>query len=182
MKNIFITGKPGIGKTTLILKILKELNLKASGFYTKEIREGPTRVGFVITNLKGETKTFAHVKFKSNYRVSKYGVDISAVEEIGVKAIEEGISKKQLIIIDEIGKMELYSDKFQKAVIEALNSKSPVLGTITKSPLPFVEKVKSRKDVKVMEITKDNRDKLVDIIITQIFPQDPYRGKSKSVI
>jgi len=168
MKNIFLTGKPGVGKTTLILKILKELDLKAGGFYTKEIREGTARVGFAITNLKGETKTFAHVKFRSNYRVGKYRIDLAVLEQIGIKAIEEGISKKQLIIIDEIGKMELYSDKFQKAVIKALDSKSPVLGTITKSQLPFVKKVKSRKDVKVIEVTEGNRNELVDIIKAQI--------------
>jgi nucleoside-triphosphatase len=168
MKNIFVTGRPRIGKTTLILKVLKELNLKANGFYTKEIREGTLRLGFAITNLKGETKTFAHVNFSGNYRVGKYKVDIAALEEIGVKVIEEGISKKQLIIIDEIGKMELYSDKFQKAVIKALDSKSPVLGTITKSQLPFVKKMKSRKDVKLLEMTEENRDKLVDTIKVQI--------------
>jgi len=171
MKNILLTGRPGIGKTTLILKVIKTLNIDARGFYTQEIRKGSARVGFEIVEIgkdNAKRERFAHIDFDKRYRVGKYGVNISIFDEIGVEAIKKGIEEKKLIIIDEIGKMELYSKRFREMVILALNSSSPVLTTITMSPLPFVEDVKQRKDVTTLEITKDNRDELLDEIITNI--------------
>ncbi|MCK4328845.1 NTPase [candidate division WOR-3 bacterium] len=169
MNNILLTGKPGIGKTTLILKVLRNLNCDAIGFYTQEIRKGNTRVGFELFEIGGERKeVFAHIDFDKRYRVGRYGVDISILEEIGMESIKRGIIEKKLIVIDEIGKMELYSKRFKEVVTLALNSSSPVLATITRSSIPFVNDVKQRKDVTILEITRNNRDELLGKIITKL--------------
>ena len=169
MKNILLTGKPGVGKTTLILKVLRNLNCYARGFYTQEIRKGNTRVGFELIEIGGERReVFAHIDFDKRYRVGRYGVDISILEEIGVKSIKRGVTDKKIIFIDEIGKMELYSQRFQEAVTLALNSLSPVLATITRSSIPFVNDVKQRKDVTILEITRNNRDELLEKLIASL--------------
>ena len=105
IKNIFITGKPGCGKTTLIKEISKELKPKIFGFYTEEIREKEKRVGFKIKTLDKKEGILAHIKFKSKYQVGKYKVNLKDLEEIGVSALEKAIKEKKIVLIDEIGKM-----------------------------------------------------------------------------
>ncbi|MCX7994521.1 MAG: NTPase [candidate division WOR-3 bacterium] len=165
IKNFLLTGLPGVGKTTVVKKIVERYKDKCAGFYTEEIRENNTRVGFKLITLDGQSCIMAHKNIKSPYRVSKYGVNIECIENIGVQAIKDAIAKNKIIIIDEIGKMELYSRQFRNVVIEALNSKAPVLTTILYTTNPFCDKIKERKDVRIFEVTLSNRDELVQKII-----------------
>ena len=158
IKNIFICGKPGCGKTTLIKEILKERKLNAGGFYTSEIREERIRKGFKITTLNDKEGILAHVNIKSPYRVGKYKVNIKDLEEIGVASILEAMKENKVIITNEIGKMEMKSEKFKKAVETALDSKNKVLGTIMLKPKPFCDKIKQRSDTKVFYLTRENRE------------------------
>lgn len=172
MKNILITGKPACGKTTLIKKVIDELKLNAGGFYTLEIRRGGKREGFKIVTLDGKEGILAHVNIDSKYRVSKYGVDLKSLEEIGVKSILNAIKEKEVIVIDEIGKMELFSKKFKEAVLYALDSNKKLLATIMLKPNPFADKIKKRKDTKIFYLTKENREKVKEEI-KAIFQQFP---------
>jgi nucleoside-triphosphatase len=165
IKNIFITGLPGCGKTTLIKEILKELKIPAKGFFTEEIRREGERIGFKIVTLSGKEGILAKKGFKSSYRVSKYGVILKDLEEIGVKEIEEGLKGDFLIVVDEIGKMELFSEKFKEVILKALNLKNKILGTITLKENPFCDKIKQRKDTKVFYLTRENREKLKEEIL-----------------
>ncbi len=169
VKNILLTSLPGLGKTTIIRRVTQIYRDKCAGFYTEEIREHNTRVGFRLITLSGQSCIMAHKDIKSHYRVGKYGVDIACIENIGVAAIKQGITEDKIIVIDEIGKMELYSHKFRDVVIVAFNSKCPVIATILYSPNPFCDKIKKRKDVKIFEVTLANRDSLVQQIIEGIF-------------
>ncbi len=160
IKNIFITGKPGCGKTSLVKEIIEALNLDTEGFYTSEIRERGVRKGFKITTLNGKKGILAHVNIKSPYRVSKYKVNIKDLEEIGVKSILNTLKENKICVIDEIGTMEMFSEKFKKAVSVALDSKSKVLGTIKLTPGPFTDEIKRRKDTKIFHLTGENRGKI----------------------
>jgi nucleoside-triphosphatase len=164
IKNFLITGKPGSGKTTLIKEILKEINLPINGFYTEEIRENGERRGFKIVSLDGKEGILAHQNFKSQLRVSKYGVNLNDLEEIGIKAILKALKEGKICLIDEIGKMELFSEKFKKAVLFALESKNCVLGTIKLTNDLFISKIKKRKDTKIFYLTKENREKIKEEI------------------
>ena len=108
-----ITGLPGSGKTTLVQIILeeldRELNLRGGGFYTKEIRNKDSRIGFSLVVIDGAEKLLAHVGIRSIYKVGRYGVDIEVLNIFGAAAIKEAIDQKDIVVIDEIGKMELYS-------------------------------------------------------------------------
>ena len=160
IKNIFITGLPGCGKTSLVIAILKELKLNASGFYTEEIREKGTRKGFKIITLDGREGILAHVNVKSPYQVSKYKVNIEDLEKLGVKSILDALNQNKVIIIDEVGKAEMYSEKFKKTILAALDSKNKILGTIMLKPNPFCDKIKQRKDTRIFYLTRENREEI----------------------
>jgi len=164
MKNILITGKPGVGKTTLIRKLIEDLNLDAGGFYTQEIRIGGKRVGFKIITLDGEESILAHVDIKSPYRVSKYGVNIDGLEKVGVESIWRALEENDVIVIDEIGKMELFSKSFREAVNSALNSNKITLATILLAPNLYTDKIKGRDDVKLFCLNPENREKIKEEI------------------
>jgi len=111
--------------------------------------------------LDGYEAVFAHVDFTMPERVGKYRLDLSALEAVGVKAVREAVDARRLIVIDEIGPMEIRSAIFRDAVSEALDSGLPILGTIFARPLPFTDSIKTRPDVAVIEVRPDNREKLV---------------------
>ncbi|KPK99722.1 MAG: hypothetical protein AMJ91_06665 [candidate division Zixibacteria bacterium SM23_73_3] len=158
--NYLLTGHPGAGKTTIIKKLVEKLKLPAGGFYTEEIREDNMRMGFAVVTLSGFKGVLAHRDFKSRYKVGKYGVGVYTLNRIGVKEIQMCLMEKKIIVIDEIGKMELLSPQFQGVVEKALDADNPVLGTVTLAHHPFAQKVKARDDVKIIEVTKENRDKV----------------------
>jgi nucleoside-triphosphatase len=160
-----LTGSPGTGKTTVIRQAIAGSEIKAGGFYTEEIRSGGIRQGFRIVTLDGQDAILAHVDNHSRYRVSKYGVDITNLDNIGVAAIEQAIAESDLIVIDEIGKMELFSPRFSEAVLKAINSGKKVLGTIMLNPHPFADEVKRHPNVKVVELTRANHDQVLKEII-----------------
>jgi len=164
-KKVLLTGRPGCGKTTLIKRIVNKLARSVGGFYTEEMREGGTRVGFKLVTLDGEEAVFAHVDFKTRVRVGRYGLDLSALE-VGVKAIREAV-RTQLVVIDEIGPMEIRSAIFRDAVNEALDSNVPILATIVARSLPFADAIKKRRDVTVIEVRPDNREQLVSELSEQ---------------
>ena len=157
--NVLLTGRPGIGKTTLIKKLIEASSLSKGGFYTEEVREQGQRVGFSLTTLDGKRSLLAHLKIKNPYRVGRYGVDIGTFEAIGVESIRKAISSSELIIIDEIGRMELFSKKFREVVLQALKT-GRVLATIKKGKGGFIDEIKSRKDVRVLEVNLENRKTL----------------------
>lgn len=164
VKNIFITGRPGCGKTSLIKELIRELNLDAAGFYTQEIREGNVRKGFKIITLNGKEGILAHVNIKSSYRVSKYKVNLKDLERIGVKSILDALKENKIVIIDEIGKQEMCSTKFRETTISALNSKNKILGTIKLTYDPFTDKIKKRSDTAIFKLTEENKAEIKEKI------------------
>ena len=172
-QKILLTGRPGCGKTTLIKRVVNNLPRGAGGFYTEEIRDGGTRAGFKIVTLDGEEVVFAHVDFKTPDRVGKYGLDLSALERIGVGAVRQAVQAARLVVIDEIGPMEIRSPIFRVAVNEALDSEVLVLATIFARPLPFTDAIKSRPDVTLIEVRPDNRERLVSELSDAIQALNP---------
>jgi len=160
-KRILLTGRPGCGKTTLIQRVVKDLALPAGGFYTKEIRERGGRVGFKLITLGGKEAVFADINFKTQQSLGKYGLDLSTLETIGIEAVRKAVRARELTVIDEIGPMEIRSAIFRDVVNEALNSRAPLLGTITARPFPFTDAIKKRHDVTLIEVCGDNREQLV---------------------
>lgn len=161
IRAFLLSGAPGVGKTSLIKEAISGLGNKAGGFYTEEIRAGGQRQGFKIVTLAGEAATLAHISFKSPYRVSRYGVDTESLDRVGVAALLEATERCQVIVIDEIGKMELFSPAFKQAVLLALASGRKVLGTIMLASHPFADEIRSRPEVRFLVLTRDNRPEVL---------------------
>jgi len=169
-RTILLTGRPGVGKTTVIKEVLGRLPGHAGGFYTAEIRERGQRQGFKIITLDGREGILAHIDIKGPRRVSKYGVNLASLESIGVEAIRRAIAEDDYVVIDEIGKMELFSAEFRAAVREAIASEAIVLGTITWRPHPWADAIKSHPQVTVLEVTRENREAMVERILMNLLP------------
>lgn len=171
---VLLTGAPGSGKTTLIRRVLDRLDRPAGGFYTQEIR-GPggrqgkgVRLGFEIVTLDGGRGTLAHVDLGGQPRVSKYGVDLDTLDSLAVGAIREAIAAGGLVVIDEIGPMEILSERFQEAVLDAVQGSSPVLGTIVQRRQPFADRVKALPGVTLLHVRRDNQDALLKDILERL--------------
>lgn len=156
--NIILQGRPGAGKTTAVEQIVQRLpEGVAGGFLTREIRERGVRVGFRIFDLQGESGLLAHLNVRSMQRVGRYGVDVACFERIGVGALERALMFEQLVVIDEIGRMELFSKKLQTVVIEAFGSRNAVVATMMEGHHPFAERVRAREDVTLLDVTPATR-------------------------
>ena len=162
MKQVYLlTGRPGTGKTSLIKRVAARMKDKAGGFYTEEIRTQGVREGFRLITLDWEETTLAHVSIHSPYRVSKYGVDIDALDRVGVPALHRAAQQCDLVIIDEIGKMELFSADFRKAVSRMVEGGTRILGTIMLNPNPWADTIKRQPQVNLVNLTRDNRQQVL---------------------
>lgn len=202
--HLFITGKPGVGKTTLVKRVIERLSLNPRGFYTEEIRENGERVGFRLRTFDGKETILAHVRFNTPFRVGRYCVSVENLENVGVPALlalaeptgaprklcgdregavgtaftahpptggtrmpspkRDGPDRPELIVIDELGRMELYSRLFQETVMKLLDSGRRVFGVIQDRANPFLDAIRARHDVKVIRVTEQNRERLVEEI------------------
>ena len=155
-----LTGRPGVGKTTCLRRTLELLGRPAGGFFTEEVRRQGTRVGFALVTLDARRAMLAEAGRRGGPRVGKYGVDLDALARVGVPAIREAVGAGRLVVIDEIGKMEMASDAFRAAVEEALRSEVPILGTILAAPHPWADRIKAHPAVTLIDVTPANRDGL----------------------
>ncbi|MBI3286832.1 MAG: NTPase [Chloroflexi bacterium] len=170
---ILLTGHPGVGKTTVIRRLAQALGSRAGGFYTEELRIRGPRVGFKIVTLEGTEGTLAHVDIKGSPRVGRYGVNLSDLDQIGVAAIQRALAEREVVIIDEIGKMELFSDRFREAVERAAASDRTVVATAMAQPNPFVDRLKARAQAQVVKVTEANRQALPAQLLTMIESPPP---------
>lgn len=171
--NIFVTGRPGIGKTTVVqrtMQALTELGYEAGGVYCPEIRADVMRVGFEVIDLKtGRKGILAHVNQPDGPRVGRYIVNLHDLSEVGAGAIIRAMEETDYIVIDEVGPMELRSRSFREAVTHAVEGPKPVLGILHhRLQDPLINSIKSRKDTTVYEVTPQNRESLHNIIAEMI--------------
>jgi len=167
---ILLTGGPGIGKTTLIKKLLQKLGKKARGFWTEEIRDKNTkkRIGFKVINTEGQETVFASKYFTSKHLVGSYGVNVSRFDSVAIPILEKAIREKDIyIVIDEVGKMELFSQRFRELVREIFfNPKYKVIATIPiRDVHPLVKEIRRLPGAVILEVNKENRDYLAEEVI-----------------
>ena len=170
---IFVTGPPGVGKTSVLLRSvngLKDRGYKIGGMISRDVREGGVRVGFEIMDFSTRQRGWlAHINQPTGPKISKYRVNLTDLDAIGVSSILDAIRNANIIIVDEIGPMELFSSAFREAVAEAVESNKPVLGTIhfgLRNPL--VNSVKKREDAEIFKVTYENRETLHNFIIDKV--------------
>jgi nucleoside-triphosphatase len=165
-KNIFLTGAPSSGKTTVIRKVIKSLTFPANGFYTEEERIAGKRVGFLMHTLDGRKGYLGHQDIKSDFHIRRYGVSIENIETIAVPSITP--VSRNIIILDEIGKMECFSELFRHLLKQVLDSDKTVLATIALKGDGFIEGIKKRADVQLVELVEGRREILKEEIVREI--------------
>jgi nucleoside-triphosphatase len=159
---ILLTGLPGCGKTTAIMKIIAGLDCPSvSRFYTEEIRENNSRRGFRWKRLDGAGGILAHVDIKSGLHVGRYGVDVAGFEKSVVPILEAEQNDAELFVIDEIGKMECLSREFIAAVRGLFDSDKSVIATVAKKGSGLISEVKNYTGMELFNLTCENRDKTV---------------------
>ena len=167
---LLLTGSPGVGKTTVLLKAveaLKSRGYSVGGMVSREVRSCGTRVGFEILDLSsGRRGWLAHVNQPSGPQVGKYRVNLEDLDNIGAVAIVDASENLDVVVVDEIGPMELFSEKFKEAVKRAVEGEKLVVGIVHwKARDKLIEEVKNREDAEVIVVTFENRAKLHEIII-----------------
>lgn len=164
---IALTGRPGVGKTTLIERVLSRVPLTHGGMITKEIRKCGRRVGFSVIDIATGTEgILAHLHVRDGPRIGRYTVNLKDLEEIGITAIARAIAEKDLVVIDEIGPMEITSPRFIPTVERALASgKSLIISTHAHLDHPLVHRV--RQELTLFRVKMSNRDALVDEIMQE---------------
>jgi nucleoside-triphosphatase len=164
-RHLLLTGVPGVGKTTVVRRVVEALGDRpVRGFLTDEIRQGGRRTGFEIATLDGSSEVLASVDLRSTHRVGRYGVDVSAVDRIVAQALEP-TDQDELVIIDEIGKMECFSERFVVAVRRLLHCRCTLLATIALHGGGPIAEVKRHPEVELWRITPANRDDVPDRVV-----------------
>ena len=163
-----VTGPPGCGKTSLLREALTRLDLPAGGFLTEEVRRGGHRTGFRLVTLDGRRAMLAAVDSPSAVRVGKYGVNLAALDELGVPALEDALARGHLVVVDEIGKMEMASSRFRRAVEAALDGGSVVLGTILLAPHPWADALRARPEVLILRLAPAERERVREHLVTLV--------------
>ena len=166
--NLMLTGVPGIGKTTVIEAVADLLKDRAGGMVTKEIREAGRRTGFSVESLDGRRRTLASRHVKGGPKVGPYTVMVENLDEVGVRAIELALQSKDIVIVDEIGKMELISAPFRDIIIRALDSSVDLVATLGVARNPFLDGIRRRQDIELLEVTMANREHLAREIVKRI--------------
>ncbi len=185
---LLLTGAPGCGKTTVLRRTVELLlavpspgstaagQLQTStepllaskvaaaagivGFYTQEIREHGRRLGFDAVGLRGSRAVMAHIGFRGQAQVGRYGVDLAAFDSLLRAELTAGDGEIQLAVIDEIGKMECFSSLFVEFVDRLLESPAALLATVAAKGGGLIAAVKLRPDVELTTVTTTNRDRL----------------------
>jgi nucleoside-triphosphatase len=158
--NFLITGHPGIGKTTVVDRLVRRLeSFRPAGFITTEIREQGVRKGFELRGLDGRRARLSHVSVASRYRVGKYGVDIRGFEEF-LLPLTTAQTPSRLYVIDEIGKMECFSTLFRRWIRHLLDNPVPLLATVAWTGTGLIAEAKGRSDAHIIKLTRQNRDTL----------------------
>jgi nucleoside-triphosphatase len=167
-----LEGRPGIGKTTVVrrlISLLGDAGVPHGGFVTDEIRVRGSREGFAVEAVSGERAVLAHVDLPGPPRVGRYGVDLQAFERIALPALATS-PPGGVVVVDELGKMELASAAFRDAVLTLLDQEVPVVATVQLHRHPFTDAIKGRPDVRVLRVTEHNRNALPERLAAKLHP------------
>jgi nucleoside-triphosphatase len=167
---VLLEGRPGIGKSTVtrrLIALLRDAGVPLSGFVTDEIRERGRRLGFAVETVHGERGVLAHVELPGPPRVGRYGVDLPTFERVALPALVAP-GRDGVVVVDELGRMELASAAFRAAVSALLDQDVPLVATVQLHHHPFTDALKRRHDVRVLRVSERSRDALPERLAAEL--------------
>ena len=165
---ILLEGRPSAGKTTAVARIAEILRAQGatvSGILTHEVREGSTRVGFALETLDGRRGALARVGVRGDLRVGRYGVVLDDLERLAIPALQ---ADADVVVVDELGRMELASAPFRAAVTALLERPVAVVATVHARPDPFTDALKRRPSVRTLRLTPSTRASLPEVVAREL--------------
>lgn len=165
MGRILVSGPPGSGKTTFALRVadaLRARDVQLAGFTTAEIRRGGRRTGFTITGMNGLERQLA-ARGGPGPQVGAYGVDVKAFEEVALLELESGLELGSTLVVDEIGKMELLSERFAD-LLPRVFAQARVFATVQQAAHPVTDPIKRRGDVRIVSLDADP-ERVADLVL-----------------
>ena len=166
--NIILTGPPGVGKTTIVKYLIKDLSpLIIRGFYKEPITEYDVCKGYRVVTPDYQEQVIAHIYLEGPDRIGEFGVNVSGFENL----VLPQLSLKQaveLFIVDEIGRMECLSTAFCKQVFKIIESQIPLIAVMSGSYIQEVERLRNRDDTVFLKVTKSNRESMWKRILAEM--------------
>lgn len=159
-----VAGEPRVGKTTLIRQVVSTMRMRAGGFYTEDLRASGNREGFRIVTLEGDIALLASAGHPGPVHVSKYGLSLEEFERVGVAAVRGAMERGHVVVVDEIGRMQLFSRTFRQLILEAIKSGHPVLGTVMTGRNPYADRIRQHRNVEVLTLTPENRQEVLGLL------------------
>jgi nucleoside-triphosphatase len=167
---LLLEGRPGIGKSTLtrrLVALLQQAGVPVGGFTTGELRTGGRREGFVVEAISGAQEVLAHVELPGPPRVGRYGVNLAALERVALPALRAP-RPGGVVVVDELGKMELASAAFREAVADLLGRDVAVVATVQLAHHRFTDALKRRPGIGVIRVTEATRDTLPEQLVDRL--------------
>jgi len=167
---VVITGEPGIGKTTVVRRVVERLGHDAEGFWTQEVRDKRSRkrIGFKVVTTEGNEALFASKKFTSKNLVGSYGVNVKRFEEVALPVLEKALrSEGSVAVVDEVGRMELFSKRFRELVeiLMGRRDKDAIFTIPVRDVHPLVARLRRLEGAVLIEVDLENRDALAEDIV-----------------
>ncbi|MCK5130051.1 MAG: hypothetical protein KAQ68_09370 [Clostridiales bacterium] len=163
--NVLLIGEINCGKSTIINAFLAEFEGSIVGY--KTIREKTQLDDFFgiylldINNL--DQKLNSDNKVGDCFEDKTLFCHKDVFERLGIKALKNH-ENTNLVIMDELGVLESKCNLFQSQVHQCLDSKVNVLGVIKPRNSPFLDSIRSRPDVKIIEVSKANNTEVLDTL------------------
>lgn len=167
-KNILIDGLPRVGKTTAVQRVLSLAKVRCGGFFSAAVSK-QFYTNFRLVSVQGPHRSVSSQELLRRFDIpGVIGFNLEDLENFGVPAVLHALETCDVVVIDQLGTLEVSSEKFRRVVDRVLNSDKVCLATVTSSNVPYIEAIRKRPDVSIYEINRSNRMLLPERIASQI--------------
>lgn len=167
-KNVFIAGAPGIGKTSLISRLYRDLTpLFIRGFYKEKILEYRILKGYRLSTFDFQELILAHIHIVGPDRIGEFGLNLDGLNNL-IKKLLKPDPMVELFLIDEIGLMECASRQFRQMIMKIINSQIPLIATLPSHEVLDILKIKDREDIAVLNMTYKSRESIWKNVMVEL--------------